>query len=267
MNAFRQLIQSAGSHPPIGTWIASGSPLVAEAICQTGFDWAVIDVAHGAVDGPTIVQLLQTVSSGKLVPVLRVDAAMLPRALDAGAGTVLLPEVHSAEQAREAVAAVRYPPQGRRSVSVFNRASRYGTVPNHLQHANAGVGLIVQLQTPTALQALPAIAEVPGVDALFITPADLAAAFGHDGQIHHPQVLDEMAQAAQRARRAGRPVGAWAPTPEIAAQYRAAGFDFVAVGSDFGFFMRGAQAAVAALRTQDVGAHVHTLHTGTQTRD
>ena len=119
MNAFRQLIQSAGSHPPIGTWIVSGSPLVAEAVCQAGFDWAVIDVAHGAVDGLTVLHLLQAVSSGKLVPVLRVDLAMLPRALDAGAGTVLLPEVQSADEARAAVAATRYPPQGQRSVAAL----------------------------------------------------------------------------------------------------------------------------------------------------
>ena len=270
MNAFRQLMKSAGSHPPIGTWVMSASPVVAEAVGHAGFDWALLDMEHTAADLMEVMHMLQALSATKLVPVVRVpwnDAVMVKRALDAGAATVMFPFVQNAEEARRAVAATRYPPEGVRGMAGMTRASKYGTVPNYLKTANAEVGVIVQLETRDAVLALEQIADVPGVDALFIGPADLSASLGHVGELTHPEVTDLMGRAAQRARAAGKPIGTLGGTPEMVAQYRAAGFDYVALSSDLGLLMRGAQTALAALRTQEVGAHVHTLSSGTRTTD
>lgn len=268
MNPFRQLLKSAGSHPPIGTWVVSASPIVAEAVGHAGFDWALLDMEHAPVDVMELVQMLQALSATKLAPVVRVpwnDIVMVKRVLDAGAGTVMFPFVQSAEEARRAVAATRYPPHGVRGVAGMSRASRYGTAPQYFKHANAGIGVIVQLESPQGLLALEEVADVPGVDALFIGAVDLSAQLGHHGDPQHPQVTELLSQAVQRAHAVGKAIGALGGTPEHVAQLRATGFDYVALSSDLGLLMRGAQAGLAALRTQEVGAHVHTLIGGTHT--
>jgi 2-keto-3-deoxy-L-rhamnonate aldolase RhmA len=179
---------------------------------------------------------------------------------------VLFPFVQSADEARQAVAATRYPPQGVRGMAGMSRAAAFGTTPGYLKHANAGIGVILQLETPQALDALESIAGVEGVDALFLGPADLSAHMGHVGELEHPAVVDLMAKAVQRCKALGMPVGTIGDTPRAVAQYRASGFDYVAIGSDLGLLMRGALDAANALRTQEVGGHVHSLLTGTRTQ-
>ena len=266
MNAFRQLLKAAGGHPPVGTWIASASPLVAEAVGQAGFEWGVLDMEHSPLDAMGLVHLLQALGTTKLVPVVRVpanDAVAIKRALDAGATTLMVPMVNTAHEARHAVAATRYAPEGFRGLDTSCRAARFGLSSTHLRTANQNVGLIAELETPQALDALEAIAGVDGVDALFVGPADLSAAMGYIGQFTHRAVLDAMAGAVQQAKRLGKPIGTVGATPEVVAQYRAVGFDYVAIGSDIGLLMRAAHAAIAALRTQD-SVHVHSLASGTQ---
>lgn len=266
MNPFRQLLKSSGAHPPVGAWISSASPIVAEAIGCAGFDWGLIDMEHSPLDMATVVHLLQAVATTKMLAVVRVpwnDAVSVKRVLDAGAATVMFPFVQSADEAQRAVAATRYPPQGVRGMAGMTRATRFGTTPNYFAAANENVGVIVQLETLPAIEQLEAIANVGGVDALFIGPADLSASMGHIGQLTHPAVLDLMARAVQRCKVAGIPVGTLGSHPEMVAQYRAMGFDYVAVSSDLGFMMRGAQAALAALRTPDA-EHVHSLSGGTR---
>ena len=267
MNAFRRLLKASGANPPVGTWIMSASPIVAEAVGCAGFDWGVIDMEHTPLDLMNVVHMLQAVAGTKLVPIVRVpwnDTVMVKRVLDAGAQTLLFPFVQNADEARRAVAATRYPPEGVRGMAGMSRASRFGTVADFYKTANKQVGVIVQLETPAAVQQLDAIAAVEGVDAIFLGPADLSGAMGHVGNTTHPAVMDLMAQAAQRCKVLGKPVGTVGGTAEVVAQYRAAGFTFVAIASDLGLLMRGAQAAVAALRTTG-SEHVHTLAGGTQT--
>ena len=267
MNPFRQLLQSAGGQAPLGTWIMSASPIVAEAMGCAGFDWGVIDMEHTPLDMMDVVHLLQAVAGTKMLPVVRVpwnDTVLVKRVLDAGAATLLFPFVQNAEEARRAVAATRYPPEGVRGMAGMSRGSRFGTNPNHYKSANQQIGVIVQLETPAAVAQLEAIGAVEGVDAIFLGPADLSGAMGHVGNLTHPEVMEVMSRAAQRCKAIGKPVGTVGGTPEVVAQYRAAGYTFVAIASDLGLMMRGAQAAVAALRTGG-SEHVHTLAGGTQT--
>jgi 2-keto-3-deoxy-L-rhamnonate aldolase RhmA len=268
MNPFRQLIRAAGHQAPIGTWISSASPIVAEAMGHAGFDWGVVDMEHAPADTMQVLQMLQAVGNTKMVPVVRVpwnDAVMVKRVLDAGATTVLFPFVQNAAEAARAVAATRYPPHGIRGMSNLSRASRFGTMPNYVATADAGMGVIVQLETPQALAQLEDIAGVPGVDALFVGPGDLSASMGHIGRFTHPEVLQAMADAARRAKAAGRPIGTIGGSADLVTQYRAMGYDFVAIASDMGLLMNGARAAVQALRVSGGGTHVHSLHAGTHT--
>ncbi|WP_309626640.1 aldolase/citrate lyase family protein [Methylibium sp.] len=277
MNPFKQLLQhptrGVDAHPrashqrvPLGTWVMSASPMVAEAIGHAGFDWAVLDMEHSPLELPGVVAMLQALGATKLVPIVRLpwnDAVACKRVLDAGATTVMVPFVQSADEARRAVAAMRYPPLGTRGVVGMSRATRYGTVRLDTRTANAALALIVQLETPQALDALEAIAAVEGVDALFVGPADLSATMGHGGDTKHPEVIAVLSRAAERARAVGVPIGTLAGTPDMATQVRAAGFDFVGLGTDLGLLVHAAQASLAALRTPD-SDQVHSLSAGTQ---
>lgn len=270
MNAFRQLLQAAGQHTPIGTWIMSASPIVAEAVGHAGFDWGVIDMEHSPLDVMQVAQMLQALSATKLVPVVRVpwnDPVMVKRVLDAGATTVLFPFVQTPEEARRAVASTRYPPEGNRGLAGMSRATKFGTTANYARTANDAMSVIVQLETPEAVRSLESIAAVPGVDAIFLGPGDLSAAMGHVGQSTHPDVMELMGRAAQRGRAIGKPVGTVGGTPEVVAQYRAAGFDYVAIASDLGLLMRSAQAAIGALRAQDAGGVAQSTAAGTRTNE
>jgi 2-dehydro-3-deoxyglucarate aldolase len=266
MNRFHQLLRDRATTVPVGTWVMSASPIVAEAIGTAGFDWAVLDMEHTPLDLMDLVHLLQAVGNTTMAPVVRVpwnDTPYVKRVLDAGAPTLLFPFIQNAEEAARAVAATRYPPEGVRGMAGMSRANRYGTVPNYFATANKNVGVIVQLETVQSIKQLEAIAAVDGVDALFIGPADLSASMGHVGQTTHAAVMDLMGQAVQRCKAIGKPVGTIGGDPESVAQYRASGFDYVAVGSDLGLFMQGAKSAIAALRTPG-GEHVHSVSSGTR---
>jgi 2-keto-3-deoxy-L-rhamnonate aldolase RhmA len=268
MNPFCQLLRARGAKPPVGTWIVSASPVVAEAVGHAGFDWGVLDMEHSPLDLMTLVQLLQAVGNTKMVPVVRLpwnDTVMVKHVLDAGADTVLFPFIQRADEAARAVAATRYPPEGVRGLSTMGRASRFGSMPDYYRTANKSVGVVVQLETPQAVARLEEIAAVPGVDALFVAPGDLSAAMGHVGQLTHPAVMALMTDAAQRARAIGKPIGSVGTTPEVVIRYRAAGYDFLAVASDLALLMRGAAVAAQALRQGDSASHVHTLAEGTRT--
>ena len=253
MNPFMQMLARAGATPQVGTWIMSASPIVAEAIGCAGFDWGVVDMEHTPLDLMTVVHVLQAVAGTPLLPVVRVpwnDTVAIKRVLDAGAQTLLVPFVQNADEAHAAVAACRYPPEGVRGMAAMGRASRFGTVPNFFATANRSIGVIVQLETVAAIDRIDEIAGVEGVDALFVGPGDLSGTMGHVGQLTHPEVIAVTRQAIARAKALGKPIGTVGGTPEVVAQYREMGFDFIAIASDLGLLMRAAQAALNAVRAE-----------------
>ena len=251
MNAFQTMLAQANGHPPLGTWVMAASPIVAEAVGCAGFEWGVIDMEHTPLDLMDVVHMLQATAGTPMLPVLRVpwnDTVTVKRVLDAGARTLLFPFVQNAAEAQRAVAATRYPPEGVRGMAGMSRGSRFGTTANYFKVANEQIGVIVQLETPAAVEQLEAIAAVPGVDAIFLGPADLSGAMGHVGNLTHHEVMDLLQNAVRRCHAVGTPVGIVGGTVELVQQYRAMGFDYVAVASDLGFLMRAAQGAVAALK-------------------
>lgn len=250
MNAFREMMQRAAGSAPLGTWLMSGSPIVAEAMGRAGYAWGVVDMEHAPLDLKDLVHLLQALAGTAMLPVTRVpwnDTVTIKRALDAGVQTLLVPFVQNADEAARAVAATRYPPEGVRGMAAMSRGSMFGTIPDYYAAANKRLSVIVQLETPTAVQALEAIAAVPGVDGLFLGPADLSGSMGLPGQMEHPEVKAVMLDVARRARAAGRWIGTVGGTAEAVREYRAMGYDFVAVASDLGLLMRTATALVQQL--------------------
>jgi 2-keto-3-deoxy-L-rhamnonate aldolase RhmA len=161
------------------------------------------------------------------------------------------------------VAATRYPPHGVRGMAGMSRAAQFGTRPDYFTTADRGMAVIVQIESQAALDRLESIAAVEGVDALFMGPADLSASMGLTGRLTDPKVMAAMADAARRCRALGKPVGTIGGTPEVVAQYRAMGYDFVAIDSDLGLFVQAAQRAITALRGR-ASEHVHDLSGGTR---
>ncbi len=160
------------------------------------------------------------------------DMVMVKRAMDGGALSLLLPFVQNADEARRAVAYTRYPPDGVRGVAGSHRASRYGNVEGYLKRANAEVCVIVQIETLSALERLEEIAAVPGVDSIFVGPADLSASMGFLGEMGHPKVQEKLAAAAAQCRRLGKPCGIIGANPEMVGTFLDYGYSWAAIGSD-----------------------------------
>jgi 4-hydroxy-2-oxoheptanedioate aldolase len=233
----------------LGLWNIVPGPVVVEALAVTGFDWILIDTEHALTDVPEVLGMLQALAAHPVSAAVRPaanDRVLIKRLLDHGAQTLVIPYVQSAEEAREAVAAMRYAPRGVRGVSTLTRATGYGAVPDYMARAEAELCLIVQVETALALERIEAIAAVDGVDGLFIGPADLAASMGLPGQPGHPQVQAAIEAAIARIRATGRAAGILSTDPAAARRYIAQGCTFTAVGVDLGLMTAAARALRAA---------------------
>jgi len=231
--------------PQIGLWSQLASPIAAEVLAGAGFDFVVLDTEHAPNELPSIHSQLQAMTGGTAAPVVRPvwnDAVVFKKLLDIGAQNLLVPYVQSAEEARRAVAATRYPPEGIRGVAVATRANQYGRVKDYFRRVHEELCIIVQIETRGALQRLEEIAAIDGVDGLFIGPSDLAADMGHLGDSGHADVRAAIDDAARRIRKAGKIAGILTPVEADAKRWLELGFLFVAVGSDLGLLARQTEA-------------------------
>ncbi|MFE7563325.1 HpcH/HpaI aldolase/citrate lyase family protein [Kitasatospora sp. NPDC057500] len=229
--------------PSIGLWLGLADPYTAELCATIGFDWVLIDSEHAPNTLQTVVSQLQAVAATPTAAVVRPPTSRpeaVKRYLDIGAHTLLLPMIDGPAQAAAAVAATRYPPEGTRGVgSALARASRWGQDTEYLSTANDRAFVIAQIESPKAVASIDDIAAVDGVDAIFIGLSDLAATMGHLGEPTHTDVLAAFRHVAQRAHRAGKPVGTLAGSEQLAEAARTAGCEFIAVGTDVGLLTRG----------------------------
>lgn len=233
-----------------GMWVCSGSPLVAEICAGSGLDWLLIDMEHSPNGLESVLAQLQAVAAYPVTPLVRVpigDVVAIKQVLDLGAQNILVPMVSSADEARAAVAAVRYPPRGRRGVgSALARSARWNRIDDYLADADAHVSLFVQIETTEGVDAAAEIAAVDGVDGVFVGPSDLSASMGLLGQQTHPDVVAAVLRTFDAVRAAGRPVGVNAFDPAAARSYLDAGASFVLVGADVALLARGSEALAAA---------------------
>jgi len=249
MNTFKRAIREG--RPQIGLWCSSCSNVTVEIIAGAGFDWILIDTEHAPNELPMVLSQLQATVGGTAVPVVRPawnDLVLIKRLLDVGAQNLLIPYVQTVQEARSAVAAVRYPPQGVRGVAVLHRANRFGRVNDYFGRANEEICLLLQVETRAALQNLDAIAAEEGVDGLFIGPSDLAAALGHLGDNRHPEVGAAIGDAMRRIRKAGKAAGILAPLEADARHWLEQGCTVVAVGSDVGLLARSSEALASKFK-------------------
>ncbi|MEX0828101.1 MAG: HpcH/HpaI aldolase/citrate lyase family protein [Haliea sp.] len=249
-NSFKQRLRAGELLD--GLWLTLASPIVSEAVSLLGFDWLAFDMEHTPVDVSGLQPLLQSAAAGTASPVVRVawnDPVTIKRVIDTGPQTILVPFVETEEDARRAVAATRYPPQGIRGVAALTRASRFGLTYDYFEVANREMCVLVQVETAAAIDQLESIATVEGVDGVFIGPSDLAASLGHLGTPSHPDVQQVLKDAVRRILKSGTAPGILATNTEDALRYRDWGYRFLAGSLDIGLVISGARELLSTMRS------------------
>ena len=253
-NSFKAALRR--SEAQIGLWLSLANPYTAELCATAGFDWLLVDGEHAPNDVRSILSQLQAVAPYRSHPIVRAvtgDVALIKQLLDIGAQTLLVPMVDTAEQAKQLVAATRYPPEGiRGDGSAIARVSRWGLVPDYVECANDEVCLLVQAETRTAMENLDAICAVDGVDGVFVGSADLAASLGHRNNPGHPDVQAAIDNALRRIIASGKAAGILTSDLAQARRYLDMGCTFVAVGLDARLLAQ----ATRALRAEFPGTGV-----------
>ena len=227
----------------LGLWLTLGSPLAAELAAGAGFDWVLIDMEHSVLNEAQVLDHVRAARvGGRAEPIVRIpwnEPIVFKRLLDSGVRSFLVPYVQNAEEARRAVAATRYPPDGVRGFSGMHRGNAFGRNKNYPQEAAAEIFLAVQVESPQAADNAGAIAAVDGVDCVFVGPNDLAANMGFVGRTQLPEVRDMIQSVVAPVRAAGKTPGMLDFNVENARGWLESGFGFVAVGSDLSLLASG----------------------------
>ena len=217
-------------------WIASDSSAIVEMVGHLGFYWLLIDLEHGLGGEAALLQQLQALRATPTRAVVRVvnnDAGQIKRALDMGAAGIMVPFVSTAEEARQAVAAIQYPPLGRRGVAGSIPANRYALdFQQYFPEANDNVLAVVQIETPQAVANVDEIAQVDGVDVVFAGPMDLSVNLGIAEQFEHPRLREGLAGIVEACRRHQKIPGIFLPRMGMAPTAAADGFSFMAIGTE-----------------------------------
>ena len=249
VNTFKRAIKAGRQQ--IGLWSSLASHLTVEVLAGAGFDWLLLDTEHAPNTLPMVFSQLQAAGSGTAHPIVRPpwnDPVILKGYLDAGVQTFLIPYVQTEEEARQAVAATRYPPRGARGFAAASRASRYGRIKDYHARCEEELCVLVQIETQLALQNLEAIAGVDGVDGIFIGPGDLSADMGRLGQPGHPDVTAAIDDAIGRIRACGIAPGILTGDEALARRFIERGCLFTAVGADMSILAQGSERLAAKFK-------------------
>lgn len=240
----------------VNGWLSIGNAFSAEIMAEQGYDSLTIDLQHGVLDYGDAVPMLQAIRASGVTPMARVpwlDPGAIMKVLDAGALGVICPMVSSGAEARELVSYVRYPPDGTRSFGPTRAGVVHG--PDYAAEANRRVICFAMIETAAAMDHLDEIATTPGLDGLYIGPADLTLGVtagrlppGFDRE--EPEMIAAIRRVIKAARAAGIRVALQCGDPAYAARAAGWGCDLVTLMNDARLLAAGASASVAALRTR-----------------
>lgn len=239
--------------PQVGTWLSMGDLMATRMLARVGFPWLTVDLEHSPIDWSVAGLLFGAIADAGCTPLARVprgDHDHIKRVLDAGAHGIIVPMVNTVDEARAAIAAAKYPPAGNRSVGGAMHALNFdASAGDYYQHANDEILVILQTESPEGVENAEAIYSLPGVDAIFVGPNDLTAQMrGPDGVDPTPAELEAMLQRVLAAgKKVGTPVGLHVQSVEQVQQRIAAGWQFLALGSDLRMLVSRAQEYTSAL--------------------
>ncbi len=219
----------------IGTWLSLGSPVIAELAAECDFDWLLFDLEHGSLTESALLANLQAIKGSRSVPIVRVGAPhpdLILRALDWGAGGIMVPRVESSEEAEACVQAMQYPPRGRRGLSQSARVYGYGIRPADDYNQLPKPVLMVQIETLEGVRNAEQIAAVAEVDFLFVGPRDLTFDLEARKEATAPSYDDCLRSVIEAAKRHRKQTGILVRTIAEAARLRKLGFTLFAVDGD-----------------------------------
>jgi 2-keto-3-deoxy-L-rhamnonate aldolase RhmA len=232
-----------------GIWVTLESATITEIAVTLGYDWVVIDTEHGHLDFREVLDHVRATRGTATTPLVRIPEiaqGTIKRVLDLGALGIIVPQVTSADEVARAVRFSKYPPRGVRGVG-GERATRWGLgLKEMTQAADRETMVIPLLETVAAGDAIEAILDVPGVDAIFFGPADYSASAGHLGEWEGPGVAERLLTLKDTIRARGLPCGIMATDIPNALLRREQGFRMVGLASDTGFLIRASLAALEA---------------------
>ena len=248
----------AAGEPSVGTWLSLPSPEAAEYVAGLGFDWLTVDAEHSPVDIRTLSDMFRAMSASEVAPLVRVpwnSAENIKRVLDAGAWGIVVPMVNSREEAERAVAATRYPTVGSRSVGGGRHALSFATTAKeYYEAAGENILLVLQIEHIAGVEAAEEILSVPGVDACFIGPNDLAASMGLGLGVplesDDPALSGAIARVREACVRHGVAPGIHCSHAAGVAQRIGEGFQFCAMASELKYLLAGLTADLATLDWQ-----------------
>jgi 4-hydroxy-2-oxoheptanedioate aldolase len=248
-NQIKQVI--AQGSPALGGWMAFNSPYAAEIMGHSGFDTVVVDLQHGPFYIDAAIPMLQALSATPAMPMARCSANNffeINKLLDAGAYAIICPMIDSAADAASFVSACRYPPVGTRSYGP-TRGFLYGG-PDYFEHANSTIMTWAMVETPQAMKELDAIVATPGLDGVFVGPADLSLALGAVPPPKHKAepLASALKHIVERAHAAGKLAGCFSTTEEMSIDLKRLGFDFITIAMDAVLLKTSASERVAAVR-------------------
>ena len=265
----------AAGEPSIGTWLSLPSPEAAEFLGRLPFDWLTIDAEHSAVDIRTMAQMFSAIASGGTAPMVRIPwntPETFKRVLDAGAWGIVVPMVNTREEAEQAVEATRYYPLGRRSVGGGRHALSFNTGgKTYYENANDNILLVLQIEHIEGVENVDEIFSVPGFDACFIGPNDLAASMGLGLGVplesDEPRLVEAIKAVRESAVRHGIAPGIHTSGPEGLNQRLAEGFRYCALASELRFMLSGLTDAISQLNwTPSETSEIDTAATGEAVR-
>ena len=256
INHVRQRLQQG--EPSIGTWLSLPCPESAELVSTLGFDWLVVDTEHNAIDIRTLAQMFSAISASGVAPMVRIPwntAENIKRVLDAGAWGIVVPMVNTREEAELAVSAATYPPTGTRSVGGGRHAMSFGTsAGEYYKHANDEVMVVVQIEHIDGVNNADEILSVPGIDACFIGPNDLAASMGLGIGVplesDQPELVKAIMHVRDTAKKHGVAPGVHTSGAEGMNARISEGFQFCALASEIKFMLGGLNDAIGQLNWQ-----------------
>lgn len=250
-NQLKQKLKQGGV--VLGPFINCAYPAFIEICGYAGFDFAVIDLEHGALNTLVAEDLCRAADCVGLSPIIRVrknDAPQIQRALDIGSAGVQIPQVETKADAEACVRGAKYSPLGSRGLSFYTRAGVYGSAGTQItDQLNEESLLVVHVEGQRGVENIEEIVSVPHIDVIFLGPYDLSQSLGIPGQVHDPAVVDLMQKCVTSIRNAGKAAGTFADNPEVAKQWIAAGVQYVTLGVDVGIFLKACQALVKSVRT------------------
>lgn len=241
-NPLKEALKSG--KPQYGCWLNSTTPMMAEIAATCGYDWMLYDGEHGPNDTQSLFYQLQATAAYPSHAVCRVPEnhdATIKLVLDMGFKTIMVPLVDDKAKAEAAVRAITYPPVGVRGVgALVGRATRWNSVPGYAQKVQDSLCLVAQVETVEAVKNLDEIASVPGIDVMFIGPADLATSMGFYGDFNRPEVLEVIESTIKRIVKLGKVAGAFT-MGDLSQKCLDWGALFVSVASDLLIYKQGLQ--------------------------